>query len=167
MKQITAFLILFFLGSMAHADVLYVCNAKRNYILVEDENYTKLDPVFGDYETITTEDMTTIEGDDRAAYRKGTKPIVKHCQLPPWNYVVTFDTHWINANLNGLDGGDSWVTIEIKNQKNTVLSKTIIGQCDNNRPGTSGCKDKWAVKVWLSGENLSLTRLIDEWLPYP
>jgi hypothetical protein len=168
MKQITAFLILCFLGQTTHAaDVLFLCNTERDYIHVEDETYTKLIPAFGNHEVISTEDITIIDGEDRAAYRKGTKPIVKHCRLTSDNYVVTFDAHWINANLDGLDGGDSWVTVEIKNQKDTVLSRTVIGRCDNNSPGKSGCKDKWAVEVWLSHKHLSLTRLVNEALPHP
>jgi hypothetical protein len=164
MNRIAAFLLLCFLWQTAHAaEVLFVCGTQQDYFHAVDEDYTKLVPTTEDHETITTEDITIIGGEDRSAYRKGTKPIVKHCH----NYVVTFDAYWINANLDGLDGGDSWVTIEIKNQKGTVLPRTVIGKCDNNRPGSSGCKDKWAVEIRLDDRYLGITRLNEEALPLP
>ena len=167
LSRATVFLVAFLLAHPAYADVFYRCDTQRNYISIAAEDSTSLVPVSGDMETISSSGITQIEGEGQGAFRKGTKPMVKHCHLSSGSYIITFDAHWINANLDSIDGGDDWVTVKITSKKGSVLSRTVIGRCSNSRPGTLNCKNTWAIGVWLDGQagSLTLTRLFDEWSP--
>lgn len=172
MKKLILVIFVFSLifASQAKADVYYECNKDRDFILIAETEWgAKLASLTEEKKkkVISTRDIikTTTKGE--TAFRTGTIPILNRCRLSSGEYLVRFDAYWINGNILGLDGGDDWITVEIYKNKEIILPLTVLGFCSNERPPTKGCKNKWAVKVWLSGryEKPTVTRILNEDIP--
>jgi hypothetical protein len=101
-------------------------------------------------------------------FRKSGKPVRYECDLKSGKYIVTFGAHWVNSNLDGQDGADSWPTVKITRGKETVLPITVLGVCDTGRSTLGNCRNKWAIRVFLihSGDKPSVTvdRFVKDWV---
>jgi len=169
MKKLSLIIFIFSLicASQAEADVYYEYNSERDYILIAESEWGGAFATFTKKQVISIADIIKTTPKGRTVFRTGTKPILNRCRLSSGEYSVRFDAHWINGDINGLDGGDAWITVEIHRDNNTILPLTVLGKCSNMRPATKDCKNKWAVKVWLSGSvgKANVTRILDENIP--
>lgn len=157
-------------------EVCYTCNTKTNAIEI---HLSQFDSVLeGDRQAWKGEHVPwersqtvkTIKGAGDVEYymRKAGKPVKYECTLKSGNYLISFGSFWLNANLEGADGMDSWPTVKITQGKKIILPRTILGQCDTGRSELGNCAKEWAIRVFLyhSGDKPCVTvdRNLKDWV---
>jgi hypothetical protein len=116
-------------------------------------------------QALRMETVKDVSFGERYFWKPG-KPVKYECKLQSGKYVVTFGAYWVNANVLGGDGADTWPTVKITQGKKTILPKTVLGKCDTGRSTTEGCRNNWAIRVFLfhSGDkpSVKVDRLIED-----
>jgi hypothetical protein len=138
-------------------EVFYTCNADIGAIEI---HLSKFDSILDGDRTMwqekqvpweKTQKIETIKGtrSTERYLRKKRKPVKYECVLKSGNYVVSFGSHWINANVEGSNGMDIWPTVKIIRGKETILPTTILGSCDKGRSELGSCEKEWAIRIFL------------------
>ncbi|SRR6266496_301182 len=166
--------ILVLLGAVtfpAIADVYYDCNMKVGTITVQECNEGR--PCHGSKGSKVEEhDLMTVETvRDKSLgeryLRKSLTPKVFTCALRSGTYQVTFEGHWFNSNVMGMNGGETSIAVKIEHDAKPLIPRTIIGPCDTGRSIQGDCLN-WAVRIFLfhSGDipKATVERATTDWV---